>query len=317
MKILGVVVLYHPDSSVWANIDGFIEQIDMLMAWDNTPEETRHPLGYKNTDKIIFRGEGKNMGIGYALNRAAEYALENDYTHLLTLDQDSSFDKDTFASYLDAVKKHGGQEAIFSTNYFLVSSQKPQYPVTDTVDEVNSCMTSGTIYPVSLFRKLGLFREDLFVWGVDCEYSWRVQRAGIPTLCFKNILLTHSLGYQQKRRKLLGRAVFPNEYGPARSYYNVRNGIILHREYPRNISLRAHLKYHLYKRIVFILLYERQKTAKLKALYLGWRHGNKGVTGQCKKDLLCETIDLNRRYVFLFCIYLKEKFLYYGPDQLF
>ena len=124
--------------------------------------------------------------------------------------------------------------------------------------------------------------ESLFVWGVDCEFCWRAKRKDIPVLCFKNILLTHDLGYQKKKRRLLGKEVFPNEYGPARSYYNVRNGILLHRLYPEALNLKSHLRYHFYKRVVFIILYERQKFSKLWALLCGYRDGLRGKSGKWK-----------------------------------
>ena len=156
------------------------------------------------------------------------------------------------------------------------------YPPTDSVDEVYSAMTSGSIYPVGLFDTLGDFMESLFVWGVDCEFCWRAKRKDIPVLCFKNILLTHDLGYQKKKRRLLGKEVFPNEYGPARSYYNVRNGILLHRLYPEALNLKSHLRYHFYNRVVFIILYERQKFSNLWALLCGYRDGLRGKSGKWK-----------------------------------
>lgn len=94
--------------------------------------------------------------------------------------------------------------------------------------------------------------------------------------------MTHDLGYQKKKRRLLGKEVFPNEYGPARSYYNVRNGILLHRLYPEALNLKSHLRYHFYKRVVFIILYERQKFSKLWALLCGYRDGLRGKSGKWK-----------------------------------
>ena len=37
---------------------------------------------------------------------------------------------------------------------------------------------------------------------------------------------------------------------------------------------------HLYKRIVFVLLYEKQKIAKWKALWDGYRDGKRGKLGE-------------------------------------
>lgn len=284
MKILGVVVLYYPDEAVATNAKSYIDLIDGLVVWDNTPVPTvSFDFGYPN--KVVYKGEGENKGIGYALNQAIAYARTEGYTHLLTMDQDSYFERGVFNKYLERIKEFGeDKRVIFSTNYYLTSQKKTYYPANSNAEEVSSCMTSGSIYPLALFNEIGDFNEELFVWGVDCEFSWRAKRQGIATICFKNILLTHNLGYQRKRRKLLGKEIFPNEYSPTRSYYNVRNGILLQKEYPECINLGGHLKYHLYKRIVFILLYEQEKFSKLKALYCGYRHGKKGKYGMCTQS---------------------------------
>lgn len=288
MKLTGIVILYYPSEAVVENLSTYIGQLDGLMLWDNTPREEKKeldlsPLG-EQQKKIQLYGVGRNVGIGEALNHAVDYAVARGFTHLLTLDQDSRFADGDFERYLQAIKAYGeNKTVIFSTNYFIKSQQAPMYPQTDTVDEVYSAMTSGTIYPLELVARVGQFMESLFVWGVDCEYCWRAKRKGYPTLCFKNILLVHELGYQKRKRRLLGKEVFPNEYGPARSYYNVRNGILLHRLYPDRLNLKAHLHYHFYKRMVFIVLYEQQKFQKLWALLCGYKDGLIRRSGQWKR----------------------------------
>lgn len=284
MKLVGVVVLYHPGKDLAGNINSYLPLVDRLLLWDNTPGGSKEQLPLSEVshpERLEYRGCGKNVGIGAALNDAVAYAVRNGFTHLLTLDQDSFFLQGEFRRYLAGIREYGEEErVIFSVNYFIKSQQSSLYPVTDTVDKVASAMTSGTVYPVGLFGELGTFMEELFVWGIDCEYCWRAARKAVPTVCFKNILLQHDLGYQKKKHRLLGKEVFPNEYPPARTYYNVRNGIILHRLYPEALNLKAHLHYHLYKRIVFVLLYEGQKVAKWKALWEGYRDGRRGRLGQ-------------------------------------
>lgn len=288
MKLLAVVVLYYPDETILANIRTYLSGVDCLLLWDNTPDnriDKERQRSLQTLEKSVYMSNGSNAGIGAALNEAVDYARQHGFTHLVTFDQDSSFASDDFLCYLEAVRNYGRDvRAIFSTNYFIKSQQAPLYPVEDAVVEVPSAMTSGSLYPLSLFDELGGFMSDLFVWGIDCEFCWRAARHQIPTLCFKNILLQHDLGYQKRKRRLLGKEVFPNEYPPARTYYNVRNGIVLHRLYPEFINLRAHLRYHLYKRVVFVLLYEDRKMAKLRALWLGWLDGHRGKLG-ARKDL--------------------------------
>ena len=269
MRLLAVVVLYHPGKDLAGNIDSYLSQVDKLLLWDNTPGDGQERLSLpdiSHPERLEYRGCGRNVGIGAALNDAVAYAREYGYTHLLTLDQDSFFLQGDFRRYITAIQEYGeNKRIIFSVNYFIKSRQSSLYPVTDTVDEVFSAMTSGTVYPVGLFEELGVFMEELFVWGIDCEYCW---------------LLQHDLGYQRKKHRLLGKEVFPNEYPPARTYYNVRNGMVLHKLYPESLNLKAHLRYHLYKRIIFVLLYEKRKIAKWKALWDGYRDGKRGRLGE-------------------------------------
>lgn len=121
---------------------------------------------------------------------------------------------------------------------------------------------------------------DGFKWAERDKVVGRRVRKEIP----RNEIIYPSLieewGYQKKKHRLLGKEVFPNEYPPARTYYNVRNGMVLHRLYPESLNLKAHLRYHLYKRIVFVLLYEKQKIAKWKALWDGYRDGKRGKLGE-------------------------------------
>ena len=98
-------------------------------------------------------------------------------------------------------------------------------------------------------------------------------------------MLFRSLGYQVKKRKLLGKEVFPNEYHPARTYYNVRNGIILNKRYPEFLNLKSHLFYHLYKRLIFVTLYENNKIKKYKALLYGYIDGKRNKLGKLNVDL--------------------------------
>ncbi|WP_294618789.1 glycosyl transferase family 2 [uncultured Bacteroides sp.] len=284
MRLLAVVVLYHPGEDLVGNINSCLPQVDKLLLWDNTPADAAGRIslaGVCHPERLEYRGCGRNVGIGAALNDAVAYAREHGYTHLLTLDQDSFFLDGDFGRYRKSIQDYGeDRRVIFSVNYFIKSQRSSLYPVTDTIDEVSSAMTSGTVYPVGLFAELGVFMDELFVWGIDCEYCWRAARKGVRTVCFKNILLQHDLGYQKKKHRLLGKEVFPNEYPPARTYYNVRNGIILHRLYPEKLNLKAHLRYHLYKRMVFVLLYEQQKIAKWKALWDGFRDGKRGRLGK-------------------------------------
>lgn len=42
MRLLAVVVLYHPGKDLTGNINSYLPQVDRLLLWDNTPEAERN-----------------------------------------------------------------------------------------------------------------------------------------------------------------------------------------------------------------------------------------------------------------------------------
>ena len=110
MRLLAVVVLYHPGKDLAGNIDSYLSQVDKLLLWDNTPGDgqERLPLpDISHPERLEHRGCGRNVGIGAALNDAVAYAREYGYTHLLTLDQDSFFLQGDFRRYITAIQEYG------------------------------------------------------------------------------------------------------------------------------------------------------------------------------------------------------------------
>lgn len=178
MRLLAVVVLYHPGKDLAGNINSYLPQVDRLLLWDNTPGGGKEQLplsGVTHPERLEYRGCGRNVGIGVALNDAVAYAREHGYTHLLTLDQDSYFLPGVFRDYMAAIRSYGEEKrVIFSVNYFIKSQQAPLYPVADRVDEVSSAMTSGTVYPVGLFNWAFLWKSCLY--GASTASTAGVQR---------------------------------------------------------------------------------------------------------------------------------------------
>ena len=277
MKTLGIVIFYYPTDEVWKNIASYIDLLDKLFIGNNTPGNQLDLHLPTWEEKIVLMGVGKNLGIGKALNKAILYAKENQYDYLLTMDQDSHFVKEDFKLYLKAIKE-SNIRSIFSPNYLL--HDKALYTsIDDGFIEVETTMTSGSVYPVEVFSKIGLFRDDFFIDAIDTEFSLRAKKSGITTRVMPQVYLVHGAGYPKTKHKFLWKTFFPNEYSPVRSYYIVRNGIITKRLYPW-ANWKGFLYYWFYKRLFFVICYEDNKFAKIKGLLYGFYHGMIGKTGE-------------------------------------
>ena len=96
MKLLALVTLYYPPAHITDNLLTYAEDVDGLFVWDNTPGGSNYQFPESISHKIVRLRQGENTGIGKALNAAAMFALDNGYTYLLTMDQDSAFTASTF-----------------------------------------------------------------------------------------------------------------------------------------------------------------------------------------------------------------------------
>lgn len=272
MKLVAVVVTYYPDlNEAIQNIKQYINYIDQLIIWENTPIKDRHLHKIELLDydyKITYLGGDSNEGIAYALNRSIEWSTEKGYTHVLTMDQDSSFCN--FEHYKNIVEKSSSEKdiAIYSPNVNKGIS------FNNDLKEVQFSITSGSIFNLDIFRQIGLFREDYFIDAVDFEFCFRAKRYKILTYIVVNADLNQMFGNLTKTD--LG--FHSNNYSAFRTFFIARNYIWMWREYPE-IHSYSMFKYlfgeTIFKRLLKIFLGESDKKKKYKALFKGIYFGLK------------------------------------------
>lgn len=268
-RYLGIVILYHPDvDQIKINISRYLPYIDKLLLWDNTPNDN----GYKDElisideKKIIYKTDGRNRGISAALNYAVTFAANNKFDFLLTMDQDSYWQN--FDVYIQCHNKlRNIAVGIYSPS---VNSSK----IHDTASEyteVDHAITSGSIFPIKMVNRIGSFRSDFFVDGIDIEYGYRAKSNGYKTIRINSACLMQIFG-KNTPRKLLGFKYSVPEYPACRLYEILRNHIIVWRTYPTVISKqskRTIVFTYFFRFFIDILLFQDKKSAKLSALISG------------------------------------------------
>jgi rhamnosyltransferase len=281
MKTIGVVVAYFPNlEQLIFNIESYANDLDKLIIWNNTPNQSEacfHSLKSRYADKILIMGNGKNEGIGYALNRAAEWGITNNYDYLLTMDQDSYFDKNSMTRYIKLIQNNDSEGILaYASMLHLISGDTP--PFEGIFRAMKLCITSGTVYPLEVFRKIGFFQEELFIEGIDFELCWRAEKYHLKTLLVNQVYLNHSVG-NRKEHRLLGLKVHTYNYAPVRLYYSVRNITYLYKKYKDHGYMKSYIYHNMFKRSIAIILLEKDKRKKLNAMLLGFIHGLKGKLG--------------------------------------
>ena len=268
-RILAIVVTYYPDIDLLKrDINSFVDEVDKIIIWDNTEGRPPKNLDIKEyEDKIIIEGSGENFGISKALNFGLQYAIDNKYDYMLTMDQDSIFQnfKDYKLSVFNLNERYGRclcgpVVAKGKDNYDRCIYQRREW-----------CITSGMLTSVVLLNSIGGFNETFSIDCVDIELCLRARAKGYYTFCSSKGILIQRFGtlksyhFLNKRHSLIC-------YNANRTYSIIKSHIILYRTYRHPIIMQEIKRYicNTLKSIVFI---KEQRWDKSKAIFSGLYDG--------------------------------------------
>jgi len=226
--IAAVVVLYHPDYSVYQNIQTYISYVDKLYIVDNSENESPLTKKLSTYPKSTVLHRGKNIGIAQALNLALIEAKKDNYDWLMTMDQDSFFQSGQLKKYIkDCCHQAYSKVALFSPQHnakFAIKDGDNVFSKQLTV------MTSANIINVDKILAIGSYDENLFIDEVDHELGLRLNQMGLEILRNDTVYVSHSLGilYSEKYHIRV--------YPPIRIYYMIRNYLYLKNKYRNSFS---------------------------------------------------------------------------------
>jgi rhamnosyltransferase len=226
-KVLATVILYNPDETVIDNIYTYLNYVEEVVIVDNS-DHLNHLLveKLKGIPKAIYIGDGVNKGIAKALNIAAEFGVVNGYNWLLTMDQDSMFEDGEMAHLINDLNIYDKQlpnMGILTPQHQTQTKQLLDPSVSaNGVFEIKTCMTSGNLVNLNIWKQVGGFVEKLFIDYVDHEYCLRIRKYGSVIYQTNNAVLKHFLG-DEKQFKLAGLNNTTSHHNYIRRYYITRN----------------------------------------------------------------------------------------------
>ncbi len=291
MKIVGVVVLYNPEDNVINNIKSYLGLIDKLYVVDNTPIPNNNINVFKDK-KIKYISNNGNKGIAYALNEGAKEAIKDKADWLLTMDQDSSFKEgslEKMINFLQEIKKNKLLEEVLGLSYdkigVLSVCHRTEFNKGEKLTGISYplvVMTSGNLINLDVYKKVGGFKDWLFIDAVDFDYCLNVQKHKYEVVQMNTAELKHNLG-NIKRIEFLGRTMFVTNHSATRRYYITRNRHYLYDLYQEDFLDYCAIELgRTRKELIKIILFEDNKLEKIKAIYKGYKDYKKGIKGGLK-----------------------------------
>lgn len=275
-RLAATVVFYNPTQEEIANINSYIENVSKVYIIDNSSDIKAKEL-LPNSNKVEYISNGENLGIASALNRAAELAIEEGFEWLLTMDQDTHFEKNTFYQFLEKVDNHDLKEVAIITPWHKTEliDPKPEAPY----DYPYDVMTSGNLLNLTIYKELGGFLDWMFIDGVDIDYCFRVRKANYKILRINEVELLHSLG-DIKYHQLFGRKVLCTNHNYIRRYYIARNYLYIKDMHSDIDQHTCEINARMRRWIIKILLFEKDKYRKIKSICIGKIDYHRGVKGK-------------------------------------
>lgn len=272
VKIDGVVVLFNPAENVFDNIKTYSDELKILYVIDNSNKKNISFLErikeLKNCEYIDNCG---NQGIANPLNIAAKKAIANGADWLLTMDQDSSFEKASLENMISWIEQND------TTNVGIVSPLHSLAEQNMLEDEIFNTitMTSGNLLNLRVFQNVGDFMEKFFIDLVDTEYCLRLKKNGYTIKRVPTALLKHSLGAMQEY-EIFGKRYVATHHSAVRRYYMTRNRLFVWREYAQvSPAFVVQDKRAVFNEFKQIILFEKNKLKKLyfilKGAYDFWK----------------------------------------------
>ncbi len=283
-----IIVTYHPDEGFPDRLKQVLAQFPFAIVVDNGSRASSAEMlrSLAKSPRVVLVENLHNLGIAAALNQGIQLALNEGFQWVVTLDQDTGLHAEFLAALFDVHRRSGGGNVVVGSNYWDVHRGRTSVRCAETgaiFQERKTLITSGTLASLSLFEKIGLFREDYFIDSVDHEFSLRARAHGYRMLISCRPLMHHSIGAGVEHASRFRHFLSMN-HPPIRKYFIARNALMTAKTYffqEPMWSIRQALR--LLAVFSSILLYEQEKLKQSKAFWVGVAHGLAGRMGPIEK----------------------------------
>ena len=274
--VAAVIVVFNDYDSLVVLIESLVDQVNAIVIVDNSDNSDD---GYEMPDAvldmpdIVYQRSAGNKGLAAGINDGVRLSKKLNAEWIVLLDQDSILAADMIRCMLDKYTQNPNIDNIrlLCPDVFLSDKRSHYYPlsfglfrfkkVTTASDEVDFCITSGSMIKSCLFDDVGYMEESFFIDYIDYDYCLRLRSFGYKILYVSDAKLTHRLGVR-KTNKMGIQYTF---HSPERIFFQTCNRLTVVRRYGFRFPSFAFMQLSLFVLKFFkILAVEDQKIIRLK-----------------------------------------------------
>jgi rhamnosyltransferase len=222
-RIAAIYTTYRPDAAFRDRVAPLAARCQAVIVVDNTPGG--HDFGH--CPELTLLQDGRNKGLGAALNQGIRQAREMGCDAVILFDQDSTPGPDFLQALADGLQSLGGQRCavgpLMLDDSVLETSGLPEITPEVKARPVTCLATSGMLFPIGDLLPEDQFSEEFFLDFVDFDWCWRMGQKGWRLFKLGNVPMAHRLGLAQ--RSVLG--MHYHVPAPYRHYFQFRDTLRL------------------------------------------------------------------------------------------
>ena len=246
-KTAAIVIWFNPKETDVENIKTYSSHFKKIFIIDNS--DIDNSALTSKISNAVYIPNNSNLGIAAALNTGCKNALENGFTWVMTMDQDSAWDSLQLTSFFDLILQtkdpsitsfapvHRNELKSVVGDIKYQTEKKPLEPLIFQ----QKVMTSGNIISLESWQKVNGFNESLFIDEVDHEFCYKLNHAGYKICEFQNVFMIHTLGAVKKT--ILPR---PCKHSGVRLFYIFRNMLYIKKAFPQEFKTNGYKKYMIF-----------------------------------------------------------------------
>lgn len=243
-NIASLTVTYNRVDKLKKNIECLLNQKYNLkkiyIVDNNSTDSTEEYIKSIKDNRICYYKLPQNIGGSGGFSKGIDLiANDKEIDYIWGMDDDAYPNIDALENIIK-IKKEDTRNCYYSNNDEDVSNFE------DGKKEVNDWMFVGFFIPTDVVRKIGLPRNDFFIYHDDSEYAHRVNKNNIKIIKVKDSIIFHdnnAVGNNVKSKKIFGVQIKIPNIPNWKMYYFVRNNIL---EYNWNEKIK-------YKIVLFVL----------------------------------------------------------------
>ncbi len=283
--VAAVITTYNCYTPIERTILAVASQVDRVIIVDNgskpeTLDAIRNAIERNRLQTCELLPQGRNLGIGAALNIGVRAALAAGAEYVLTLDDDTEIFPGAVAELLRCCVDNEGRHVGVICARWIKDIYFPETTLgeEDAPRSVERVPSSGCLIRREVFESVGMFHEGYFLDFTNYEYCDRIIGAGWQVLICPTAAVFHRPG-DEVLRQFFGRTVVVSNYPAERLFLLCRNGFVLYLWERRSFrQLRQHCR-SMAATFVKSILYEREKSRKVWAIIHGSVEGLLGNLG--------------------------------------